>query len=184
MVAQLSTTDMITTIHQETGWRVQKLTGVDLEKHLGQQDHVRLLSCRNYGFNTHSYCKKFYFIWLRIFIVHLNETPTNSTKYSSRLTAGIWAQTVRQVGCVRRNCVHVSFYFQCFRIPSSIYYLGNILSSSSRCGMCGTGGRSKCKRVRNTDPAWARNLSIFSADCWASQHIICLQLQRRKQLIA
>lgn len=85
---------------------------------------------------------------------------TNSSKYSP----------IKQIS-----------YFHWFRKASSIYYLGNILSNSSRWGMCGTGGLSKCKRVRNTDPAWARNLSIFSADCWASQHIICLQLKKRER---
>lgn len=100
------------------------------------------------------------FLWvcfgcLHVFIEHFNDILTNSTKYSP---------------------IKQTFDFHWFRKASSNFYLGNILSSSSRWGMCGTGGLSKCSRVRNTDPAWARNLSIFSADCWASQHIICLQL--------
>lgn len=131
---------------------------------LQQHYHERLLSLWNHGFHRHL-CHKFFFLgglFCMLTWIHwtLQWNLTNSSKYSP----------IKQIS-----------YFHWFRKASSIYYLGNILSNSSRWGMCGTGGLSKCKRVRNTDPAWARNLSIFSADCWASQHIICLQLKKRER---
>lgn len=63
-------------------------------------------------------------------------------------------------------------------------YLGNSTSSSLRWGTWGTGELSKCRSVRNTWAAWARNRSIFSLACWATRHMTCSQLQTKGSTVS
>lgn len=64
----------------------------------------------------------------------------------------------------------------CFRTSCEMMkgttHTGNMRDSSSLCGMCGTAGCALWRRRRKMFPAWALYRSIFSAACWARQHIV------------
>lgn len=90
------------------------------------------------------------------------------------------------LGFVPNRCVHQTAAGKiCSRtsceMMAGMTHTGNMRNSASLWGMCGTAGCVLWRRRRKTLPAWALYRSIFSAACWARQHIVRCTLHKNRR---